>query len=137
MATTLNPDVYSRKETPAVAAPLEFTPCDAYTTFRAEHAFKGDDIVFHFYKTPEHSDEAYWTEIFPDALSEVAQAHYGRLPRVRAALTREPAANLDSWWMHAAGFASVGQPLKKVAAFYAALDAALESRIVSLPARLR
>lgn len=137
-------DVYRRDEAPALPAPLEFEACDEYTTFRAEHAFRGDDIVLHFFRTEECSSESYWKEVFAAALDEVAQAHYGTFPRVRAHLSRVPSAAgeaacergaapwvVDSWWMEARGFAGVGQPRKKLAAFYAALDGALENRIAS------
>jgi hypothetical protein len=137
-------DVYRRDEEPAVPSPLEFEPCEEYTTFRAEHSLRGDDIVVHFFRTEEHPSEAYWKETFAAALDETAQAHYGAFPRVRAHLSRIPSEAgeaacerreapwvVDSWWLEARGFAGVGQPKKKLAAFYEALDKALEKRIAS------
>lgn len=116
------------------ATPLEFTHCHDYTTFSAQHAFKGADLVFHFYRTSHCPEEQYWIDTFPEALDEVARLHYGDFPRVRAALTRIPNERtgeflVDSWWLEARGFSDVGLPLKKIEAFYEALDAALEKRI--------
>jgi hypothetical protein len=104
---------------------MQFVQNHDYTTFIAEHAFDGNDIVFHFYPSPEHSDQAFWKQKFPDALSDVAQAFFqATYPRLKAAFTPEQ----NSWWMRANGFANVGLPTERVAAFYAALDQALETR---------
>lgn len=111
-------------------SPLEFTRDKTYTTFEAEHAFAGDDIVFHFFRTPENGSEKYWQDIFPDALSEVAQEVFqAGYPRLKAAFTRET----DSWWMRANSFASIGLPDERVKRFYQNLDQALEARNSKAP----
>jgi len=113
-------------------AALQFVPTTDFTTFRAEYAFSGDDIVFHFFRTEENPGEEYWGTIFPNVLSEVAQEVFqAGYPRLKAAFTREH----DSWWMRAGSFVNVGLPEERVKRFYAALDQALEARNVkNLPA---
>lgn len=111
--------------------PLAFETSTEYTTFTSEHAFDGDDIVFHFFTPPGLGDSkeahTYWLETFPDVLSEVAQEVFqAEYPRLRAAWTAEHA----SWWMRASGFAAIGIPEERVQVFFAKLDQSLEARNV-------
>ena len=99
---------------------IKFTPCEEYTTFRAEYAIVDDALVFHFFVTAEHPQ---WPSYFPDVLSTVAQDYFNATyPRLTAAFTRE----LNSWWFRANGFAEIGDPHLRAMRFYARLDAALE-----------
>jgi hypothetical protein len=125
-ATTL----LSNQSEQGVAA-LQFTEDKQYTTFRAEHAFDGDDIVFHFYRTEERPSDKYWSDTFPEGLSEIAQTVFkAGFPRLKAAFTKET----DSWWMRAGGFAVEGLPEERIARFYKELDQALETRKDRAPA---
>lgn len=103
---------------------LQFEKVNDYTTFLAEHAFDGEDIVFHFFRSEENSTNKYWKEIFPEALSEVAQKVFqAGYPRLKAAWTEEQ----DSWWMRANGFVNIGLPEERIKSFYSELDQALEA----------
>lgn len=120
-----------QEQTDQAVPTLLFTQVRDYTTFTAEHAFDGNDIVFHFFLTPEITPEQggkeYWSVTFPEALSEVAQQVFqAGYPQLRAAFTAEQ----DSWWMRANGFAVVGIPEERVTSFYAELDQALDARNV-------
>lgn len=98
---------------------MDFIKVRNYTTFLAEHAFDGDDIVFHFFRTPENPSDHYWKSVFPNALSDVAQKVFqAGYPRLKAAWTEEQ----DSWWMRAAGFATTGLPEDRLNLFYETLD---------------
>ncbi len=124
MKETEATSLLSTQDDQGVAA-LVFKNVTDYTTFRVEHAFDGDDIVFHFFRTPECPEKDYWEVVFPNVLSEVAQEIFqAGYPRLRAAFTHEQ----DSWWMRAGGFANAGIPEERCARFYAALDKALEAR---------
>ena len=111
---------------------LQFIKNLMYTTFLVEHAFDGEDIVFHFFRTKENPTDKYWKTDFPNVLSDVAQDVFqASYPRLKAAWTEEQ----DSWWMRANGFASVGMPEERIHHFYEKLDQALEALKVSqLPA---
>ena len=88
--------------------PFAYRSIDKYTTFRAEYAFEGDDIVFHFFPPPEcvgwepRLQWAYWTEHFPVVLERVACEHFETTDptRLKAAYTQE----LVSWWLRAHNF---------------------------------
>jgi len=111
-------------------AALQFTKVKDYTTFDAEHASDGSDLIFHFFRTEENSSDNYWKEIFPNALSEVAQAVFqAGYPRLRATYTRE----VDSWWLRADGFADEGLPEERILHFYKKLDQALDTMNKSAP----
>lgn len=106
-------------------AVLQFIKDSTYTTFRSEHAFDAEDIVFHFFRAPENSADKYWSDTFPNALSEVAQSVFNAsYPRLKAAFTQET----DSWWMRATGFANEGLPEERLKRFYAELDRALDAK---------
>jgi len=123
--------VLSKEGTDYSLEPLRFTRNEEYTTFIGEHVFDGNDIVFHFFKSPELAAKAavdqvaYWKNTFPDALSQVAQDVFqAGYPRLKATYTQE----VDSWWMRAYGFAVEGMPDDRVRAFYDNLDAELEKK---------
>lgn len=110
--------------------PLSFIPIEDYTTYRAEFAITEGDIVFHFFVTEEvqklPDPQKYWYEVFPNALAEVADAHFRvGFPRLRAAYTPEQA----SWWMRAGGFGKVLDPHRFSYKFFDALDAALDKEM--------
>lgn len=110
--------------------PLQFKKVTDYTTFSAEHAFDGDDIVFHFFRTKENPSDRYWQDVFPNGLSDVAQEVFqAGYPRLKATFTQE----VDSWWMRASGFAHEGLPEERIQHFYAKLDQALETMSKSAP----
>lgn len=111
--------------------PLQFTKDESYTTFRAEHAFEDDDIVFHFFNTKEHEDDRkYWKDTFPTALSDVAQEVFkAGYPRLKAAWTEE----VESWWLRCTGFANEGLPEERIKRFYKELDQSLDARKIIPP----
>lgn len=103
--------------------PMKFIENDAYTTFRAEHAIDGNDLVFHFFRHRGLPDKFWKDEGFPQALSDTAMAVFqATYPRLKATYTSE----VDSWWMRASGFAVVGLPEERIERFYEKLDEALE-----------
>ena len=104
---------------------LSFTKNTDFTTFVAEYAFDGDDIVYHFFRPEERKgDDAYWKELFPNTLSSVAMSNFNAtFPRLKAAYTSE----VDSWWLRASGFANVGDPAARSERFFAQLDKAIDN----------
>lgn len=103
--------------------PLKFTKVEEYTTFTAEYAFVGDDIVFHFFLPDDVSHlqgaQDYWQSRFPAALDKCAQEHWEvTYPRLQAAFTEE----VNSWWLRCFGFANVGNPESRVRKFLSKLD---------------
>jgi hypothetical protein len=110
--------------------PISFIPIDDYTTFRAEFAIVGGDIVYHFYvteevqKLPDH--KAYWFERFPEAMQSAADTHFKvGFPRLKAQYVPEMA----SWWMRAFGFGKVLDPHRFSFKFFDSLDALLDREI--------
>jgi len=72
--------------------------------YAVEYGLDGEDIVFHFYPLAGYPTKNFWTETFPDALSEAAQGYFrATYPRLKAALTQE--LGINSWWFRANGFA--------------------------------
>jgi hypothetical protein len=110
--------------------PLQFIKDESYTTFRAEHAFEDEDIVFHFFKTAECPAKGYWDDVFPNTMSDVAQAVFqAGFPRLKAAWTQE----VESWWLRCNGFANEGLPEERIKRFYSELDQALEAKNSKAP----
>jgi hypothetical protein len=125
-ATSAVRDVIAEGDLPVL--PLTFIAIDGYTTFRAEFAITEGDLVFHFFVTDEvqalQSPKKYWHELFPQALSDVADKHFNvTFPRLKAAYTPEQA----SWWMRAVGFGKVLDPHRFSYKFFDALDSALDA----------
>ena len=116
--------------------PIQFIKVEEYTTFRAEFAFDGDDIVFHFFLPPELEDlqkkgpsinqrvDKYWKDSFPRTLDVVARDFFKvEFPRLKAAYTEE----LQSWWLRAFGFSDGLDPEARCRMFIARLDQALDA----------
>jgi hypothetical protein len=112
---------------------LEFTKIEQFTTFRAEFAFDGDDIVFHFFLPPElvpHTNtrevRKYWLETFPKVFEPVViDVFKVQPPRIQAKYISDM--DLDSWWFRAFGFASTLSPDALCAKLCETLDQALEA----------
>lgn len=112
---------------------LEFEAVE-YTTFDAEWALDGIDIVFHF-KLPSDPEDRrhvarydgdYWQGLFPGVLSDVAQEVFrATYPQLQAAFTPE----MDSWWMRAFAFGKSFGAEDLVRKFLDTLDIRLESRL--------
>jgi len=112
---------------------LHFTKVDGYTTFAAEYALEGDDIVFHFFLPPElegHLREPkvlhYWKRVFPEVLEPVVYEIFKvQSPQVQAAYVGDFGVN--SWWLRAHGFASRLDPDGFCTFFFEELDKALDA----------
>lgn len=108
----------------------EFTSVDLYTTFKAEYAVIGADLIFHFFATEEVNKLPdpwrYWKRSFPDALQVVATEHFGSsYPRIKAAYSED----LASWWLRANGYEQIMDLNDYAKRFLAKLDAALDSAV--------
>ena len=112
---------------------LEFVKTKT-AAFSAEVAVDGEDLVFHFF-LPDHLKDfpvvgnlaAYWDDRFAAALNEVAQAHFKvGYPRLRAQHINDLGVN--SWWLHAAGFAGAEDLGELVAGLYRSLEDKLNSK---------
>jgi hypothetical protein len=112
-----------------------FTKVKDYTTFEAEYALKGRDLVFHFFLPKEltpvegarlpPATVQYWTVAFAKALDSVARSHFeAQQPRLQAKYTEE----LHSWWLRAQGYDHLLDVPRFVASFFEKLDATLEHR---------
>lgn len=108
-------------------SPLNFTTVSDYTTFLAEFAFDGGDIILHFYRSPEMvSNSTYWLQLFPHFLSSVAQEVFDAAdPRLVAAYTEE----MDSWWFRARGYQHILDKQGFVLRFLEKLDQVLDTTI--------
>lgn len=110
---------------------LHFKKVSDYTTFTAEYAFDGNDIVFHFFLPPEREGsgagtKTYWLQVFPATLEPVVRASFrAGPPQLQAAYIDE--LGIDSWWLRAYGFARLLDPDLVCQSFLADLDAALEA----------
>lgn len=108
---------------------LQFKKVEGYTTFWAEYAFDGEDIVFHFFLPPEKANEvrsAYWLTAFPAAL-EVAgpKAFQVGAPRLQGKHIND--LGINSWWFRAFGFAEGLAPDALAERFFDALDQELDT----------
>ena len=111
-------------------AVVSFTPVTRYTTFQAEYAVKGADLVFHFFLTPEMDGmpkdgpvAVYWMRSFPDILDGTAQDFFrATAPRLQAKYTEEMA----SWWLRAQGFGENLDPEGLAESFLDQLDRDLD-----------
>lgn len=107
----------------------EFKKIEDFTTFRAEYAMIGPDLVMHFYGTPEHpntdnpNDVWYWQTYFPNCLEEAGGAHFqASRPRVIAKYTEE----MRSWFLKAQRYDHLTNIDAFVKVFCAKLDHVLE-----------
>lgn len=119
-------------------AVVNFTRVDKFTTFLAEFAVVGDDLVFHFFPPREkyvsvpgtdklrvdHSFLPLWQRKFPEVLSPVAESYF-RATKPR--LVAQYAPEFTSWWMRAGGFAQRLDPAGYSTLFLSTLDAALDA----------
>jgi hypothetical protein len=116
-------------------AVINFTEINDYTTFKAEYAFVGEDLVIHFFLTKEMTQtakndpksaaaiESYWLTMFPRVLNDVGQEYFkAKAPRLQAKYTEE----LASWWFKAQGYKARIDPDAFAEGFLEALDQALE-----------
>lgn len=119
--------------------PVQFMKDTSFTTFSAEYALRGEDIVVHFYLPPEiiggeganHASRAlqrpsvfhYWTEVFARTLDETARQYFeADAPRLQAAYSAE----VYSWWLRARGYGHLLDIPAFVRGFFVAFDAALD-----------
>lgn len=104
----------------------KFTKVSLYTTFTAEYALIGEDLVFHFFPSPERNKvefTQYWIHNFPKCLDESARQHFDAdYPRLVAKYTDE----LKSWWFKAHGYDHVIDVDAFVARFLKRLDEAID-----------
>jgi len=108
--------------------PIPFKHIEDYTTFNAEWSEVDDDLVFHFFLTPEISARTgwrkYWEVDFPTALDPAAQEVFqATFPRLQAQFVTE----LNSWWLRAFGFGRISNPEVYVDALLKELDKRLEA----------
>lgn len=130
--STVDVDKVVSDDLPSAVDAIRFDKCDDFTTFSAEYAFIKDDIVVHFYLTPEvaarKDAKTYWKNIFPAALETTAIDFYKSGPsRLQAAYTEE----VDSWWFRANGFATSLDPVSHLHKLFEKLDQALETTKVT------
>ena len=119
---------------------LKFTKINTFTTFTAEFAIVGDDLVFHFFLPPEllpHLNKSrdvqrYWKDSFPEVLEPVVKKVFQvGAPRIQATYVADFGVN--SWWMKANGFANGLDPEGLCSLFFEQLDKELDFKIKSVP----
>jgi hypothetical protein len=113
-------------------APVAFTPAPDYTTFRAEFALEGGDIIVHFFLPGDPDARAgaptYWTETFPAELERVAKEVFkADYPRLQAQHVSAQDLGIDSWWLRAFGFGHLLDPAALTLRFFERLDVALDA----------
>ena len=111
---------------------LNFIKDTTPASFIAEHAVEETDIIYHFFP-PQHGIlTTLWKQTFPECLEKVAVDFFGAgTPRLRAAYTEE----VNSWWLRAYGFASIGDPALRSKKLYELLDQAFSKEIERVAAR--
>jgi len=107
----------------------KFKMVDGFTTFKAEYALVDNNLVIHFFGTPEHpvdsrpSNIQYWEQRFPDVLNVVGQDYFqATAPRLTAKYTEE----LKSWFFKAQGYEHILDIDAFVMLFFDLLDVQLE-----------
>jgi len=118
---------------------IEFVKASGYTTFDCEFSITQGDLVFHFFLSPEMqrwsaaSQRAYWGEVVPRVLEEVAKSTFNaEFPRLQAQHVYEPDMGINSWWLRAYGFGHLLDPHALVYRFLDALDAGLDVAIKAM-----
>ena len=110
----------------------KFKKVTCFTTFFAEYGMMGDDIVIHFFHTPENPDDGkcpYWHDMFPTALNDLAQSYFqATAPRLVAKYTEE----LKSWFFRAQKYSHVLDIDAFVMSFFEKLDQEMDE----LPTRV-
>lgn len=112
---------------------LQFTKVSCYTTFTAEYAQEGEDLVFHFFLPPELEEKTrephvlrYWRRTFPAIFEPVVYTAFrAEPPRVQAAYVSDFGVN--SWWFRAYGFVNRLDPEGLCTHFLEELDKALDA----------
>lgn len=124
-----------RNEVIQGVAAMPFFPVKDYTTFDAEYAMPGGDIVMHFSPSKEviargpQAASRFWHQTFARCIDAVAskifEASFG--DRLQAVFTHEPDLGIfENWFFKASGYGHLLDPHKKLYDFLDALDAALE-----------
>jgi len=105
----------------------KFKQVKDYTTFNAEHAMIGGDVVVHFFRPKGVKvDDVYWKETFANALSAAAQEHFqAGYPRLAAKFTEE----VDSWWFRARNYEHILDIDHYMDKFYGRVDALMDSHL--------
>lgn len=106
----------------------QFKKITDFTSFFAEYAMIDNNIVCHFFETPEFpiANTRYWLELFPTILNEVAQKYFNATaPRLVAKYTEE----LNSWFFKAQGYGHLLDPDTYVREFFDDLDCAIELKV--------
>jgi hypothetical protein len=104
----------------------KFKKITDFTTFSAEYALIDNNIVIHFFETPEYpiTNNSYWMDTFPSVLSAFAQKYFNATsPRLVAKYTEE----LNSWFFKAQGYGHLLDPDVYVHTFLDQLDESLDS----------
>jgi len=105
-------------------AGINYTKVTDYTTFDAEYALVGSDIVIHLFQPfDKKHPPRFWQDRVATILDRFAQQFWrAQYPRLKAAYTEE----LDSWWLRACGFADQGDPEARIHKFLMGLDDEVE-----------
>lgn len=116
-------------------AVVKFERVDDYTTFLAEYAFVGGDIVLHFFPPREAyvqqgdrarvvNDYLLWFQRrFPEILSPLAEQYF---QATRPVLVAQYVPEMTSWWMRCGGFALRLDPDQYIKRFLEQLDQQLD-----------
>jgi len=104
---------------------IDFIFVGDYSTFDAEYAIVGDDIVIHLFHPQDKDYPAkFWTGTFERILDKYAQEYWeATYPKLQAAYTEE----YDSWWLRAFGFGKSLAPQSKVKKFFKGLDQRIDA----------
>ncbi len=120
----------------------KFKKIENYTTFLAEYAEVGDDIILHFFPPAEAYVQVAGTDTwkvpaavlrawqlrFPEVLSPTAENHFrATAPKIVAQYVPE----MTSWWMACRSYALTLDPDTLILSFLQKLDAALDAAGVS------
>jgi len=103
---------------------IHFVKVSDYTSFDAEYALVGVDIVIHLFQPHDGAHgRNFWCNTLPEILDRHAREFWEETyPRLQAAYTPE----LDSWWFRAFGFAYQGLPHERVHKFLEGLDTKID-----------
>ena len=112
---------------------LEFIKVTEYTTFSAEYAEDGNDLIFHFFLPEELKGIAhekavkdYWETVFPTVLEPVAtEVFRAGPPRLQATFITDY--DLNSWWFRAKGFVESLDPDALCKKFLEKMDQGLDA----------
>lgn len=116
---------------------VAFSARKQFGHFVEEHAVRDEtDLVFHFFQLPSgplSNSRQFWLSIFPQVLSDVAQAafnsSYPRLVAQHVVLGEDSKEPLDSWYMCARGFALLPLAEDLTQFFLERLDLELQAQL--------